>query len=390
MKEIYLDNSATTRPCAAALEACMHVLSEEWGNPSSLHARGLAAAHILGTARREVSEALGAQDGRLIFTAGGSEANNLAIFGRAYAKERYRRTGARIITTAGEHASVTAPLARLKSEGYDIAEIPTDGGRLDMEALSSALTDNTVLVTMMLVNNETGAHYDLRAAAEAVHRAAPSAVFHVDATQALFKVPFSARRDGFDMITVSAHKIEGPKGCGALWISPALIKSKGVAPRILGGGQEEGFRSGTENVAAIAAFSAACRYGQENFAAFSARLTALREHLLSLLKGREELSEVRVNLPAVSAPHIINLTLPAIKSETMLHFLSREGICVSSGSACSSHGRHASPPLVAFGLSEREADCSIRVSLSHTNTEEELSLFADALARGVKALARIR
>ncbi len=390
MKEIYLDNSATTRPCAAALEACMHVLSEEWGNPSSLHARGLAAAHILDASRREVSLALGAQDGRLIFTAGGSEANNLAIFGRAYAKERFRRAGARIITTAGEHASVTAPLARLKSEGYDIVEIPTRGGMVDLEALTDALTANTVLVTMMLINNETGAHYDLKTAASIVHRGAPNAVFHVDATQALFKVPFSTKRDGFDMITVSAHKVEGLKGCGALWISPALIKSKGLAPRILGGGQEEGFRSGTENVAAIAAFSAACRYGRENFTVFSAQLAALRGHLLSLLEDREELSAVHVNLPAASAPHIINLTLPAIKSETMLHFLSREGICISSGSACSSHGRHASPPLVAFGLSEREADCSIRVSLSHTNTEEELSLFADALARGVQTLSRIR
>lgn len=390
MKEIYLDNSATTRPCAAALEACMHVLSEEWGNPSSLHARGLSAAHVLEEARREVSEALGAHDGRLVFTAGGSEANNLAILGRAYAKERYRRTGARIITTKGEHASVTAPLARLKDEGFDVVEIPTVGGKVDLERFTDALNESTVLVTMMLVNNETGAHYDLKTVASIVHRGAPNAVLHVDATQALFKVPFSARRDGFDMITVSAHKVEGPKGCGALWISPALLKSKGVAPQILGGGQEEGLRSGTENVAAIAAFSAACRYGRENFDAFSARLAALRAHLLTLLASKEELSEVRVNLPHAAAPHILNITLPRIKSETMLHFLSREGFCVSSGSACSSHGRHASPPLVAFGISPQEADCSIRISLSHTNTEEELSLFADALARGLKTLVRIR
>ncbi len=388
-REIYLDNSATTKPSQAAVAACLGALREEWGNPSSLHGRGLRAAHLLDDARREVSRALDARDGRLIFTGSGSEANNLAIFGRAYAKERYRRIHARIITTAGEHASVTVPLQRLKSEGYDVVEIGTRGGVLDLEALAAALTPETVLVTMMLVNNETGAHYDLKSAAALVHRMAPNAVFHADATQALFHVPFSVK-DGLDMVTVSAHKVGGLKGCGSLWISPAIIKSKGLLPHILGGGQEEGFRSGTENIPAIAAFGAAAREGCAEAAARMDKLAALRAHLLSLLSSREELAAVRPNLPADPAPHILSLTLPSIKSETMLHFLSREGIFISSGSACSSHGRHASPPLVAFGLSESEADCVIRLSLSHENTEEELDAFAEALGRGLRTLVRIR
>ncbi len=389
-KDIYLDNSATTRPSETAIAAAETALRLEWGNPSSLHGRGLGAAHLLEDARHEVMRALDARDGKLIFTGSGSEANNLALFGRAYAKDRYRRMHARIITTRGEHASVTAPLLRLKAEGYDIVEIGTAGGCLDMDALAAALSPETVLVSMMLVNNETGAHYDLRTAAALVHRAAPNAAFHVDATQALFHVPFSVRADGFDMVTVSAHKVGGTKGVGALWISPAIIKAKGISPHILGGGQEDGLRSGTENTPAIAAFGAAAREGREQVGERISRLSTLRAYLLSLLAERVDLCEVRPNIPFAAAPHILNMTLPAIKSETMLHFLSREGIYVSSGSACSSHGRHASPPLVAFGLSESDADCSIRVSLSHENTEDELAAFADALARGLQTLVRIK
>ena len=388
MNEIYFDNSATTKMCPAARERFLAVNEDCWGNASSLHAAGLRAAHALEEGRRAVMGALGARDGQLIFTAGGSEANNLAILGRAYAKDRYRR-GARIITTAGEHASVARPLERLKDEGYEIIEIPTPGGVLDMAALEHALTKNTVLVTMLLVNNETGALYDLKAAARLTHVLAPEAVFHADATQAFMKLPLSPR-DGYDMITISSHKIEGPKGVGALWVSPAIIKNKGLSPRMLGGGQEGGLRSGTENVAGCAAFGAACDYAKEHFAAHTAQLLCLHKTLLERLAANEALREVKVNLPPVRAPHIVSLTMPHIKSETMLHFLSGLDMYVSSGSACSSHGRHGSPPLLSFGLTEKEVDCTIRVSFSHHNTEEEIDRFLDALARGVKNLARIR
>lgn len=388
MKEIYLDNSATTPLCEAARARLLSVYDECWGNPSSLHARGNAAARELNTAREAVARALSARDGQIVFTGSGSEANNLAIFGRAYAKERYRR-GARIITTRGEHASVAMPLARLASEGYEIVEIDTKNGVPDMAQFEAALTKNTVLVTAMAVNNETGAYYDIAAMARATHRLCPDAIFHTDATQAFMKVPVSPK-EGADLITVSAHKIGGPKGCGALWISPAVIKNKGLSPRILGGGQENGLRSGTENVAACAAFGAACDFSRANFEEHTAILRARQDYLLAALAATPALSEIKVNLAARRAPHIVSLTMPAIKSETMLHFLSSEGIYVSSGSACSSHGRHGSPPLLAFGLTEKEADCTVRVSLSYRTTEEELDTFLAALKKGLASLVRIK
>ncbi len=388
MKDIYLDNSATTPLCEAARARLLSVYDECWGNPSSLHARGNAAARELNTAREAVARALSARDGQIVFTGSGSEANNLAIFGRAYAKERYRR-GARIITTRGEHASVAMPLSRLAAEGYEIVEIDTKDGVVDMAQLEAVLTKNTVLVTAMAVNNETGAHYDIAAMARLTHRLCPDAIFHTDATQAFMKVPVSPK-DGADLITVSAHKIGGPKGCGALWISPAVIKNKGLSPQILGGGQENGLRSGTENVACCAAFGAACEFARANFEEHTATLRARQDYLLAAFAGDPTLSEVKLNLPARRAPHIISLTMPSIKSETMLHFLSSEGIYVSSGSACSSHGRHGSPPLLAFGLSEKEADCTIRVSLSHRTTEEELDLFLATLKKGLSSLVRMK
>ena len=388
MKDIYFDNSATTPLCEEAKARFLSTYEGCWGNPSSLHGFGNAAARVLNAARESVARALSVRDGQVVFTGSGSEANNLAILGRAYAKERYRR-GARIITTRGEHASVAAPLARLGSEGYEVVEIDTVGGVVNMEQFEAALTKNTILVTAMAVNNETGACYDIGAMARLTHRLCPEAIFHTDATQAFMKIPISPK-DGPDLITVSAHKIEGPKGCGALWISPNVIKSKGLSPRILGGGQENGLRSGTENVAGCAAFGGACDYARVHFKEHTEKMEALRRYLIDRLQQDAAFSEVKINLPPRHAPHIVNLSMPSIKSETMLHFLSAEGIYVSSGSACSSHGRHGSPPLLAFGLTEREADCAIRVSFSHRNTEEEVDLFLLALAKGLSTLARIR
>ena len=389
MREIYLDNSATTPLSAVAKEKFLSVVTEGWGNPSSLHAVGLRASHILDEARNALRTALGARTGRVIFTGSGSEANNLLIFGRAYAKERYRR-GARIITTHGEHASVAAPLAKLAGEGYDIVEIPTKNGVLDREALLAALTPNTILVTLMAVNNETGAAYDLSGLARLIKAKAPDAILHTDATQAFGKLPLSVASLGLDAITVSAHKIGGPQGCGALWITDNLQKTKGLAPVILGGGQEDGYRSGTENLAGIAAFGAAAAFAATHLAEHRSAIEKLGDYLLARLAEDGALAEIRPNLPPVRAPHIYSLTLPHIKSETALHFLSARGIMVSSGSACSSHGRHGSPPLIAFGLSEKEADCTIRVSLSHENTKEDIDALCEALAEALRSLVRIR
>lgn len=386
--EIYLDNSATTRISEEALLEYVRVSRELYGNPSSRHRLGFLAEEVLAHARKDLLSALGARDGRIVFTSGGTEGNNLAIFGRAYAKERYR--GGRIITTEGEHSSVSHTLSALKAQGFDVVSVPTAGGVFDMNAFLALLTPKTVLVTVMAVNNETGALYPLKRISDAIRRLAPEAVLHVDATQSFMKVPFTPKSIGADMITVSSHKIEGPKGVGALWLSDALLKNRGIAAVTQGGGQESGLRSGTENVPGAAAFAVAARLQAASFAERGARLWALRKHLVDGVHGSETLCErVSVNRPSGEcAPHILSLTVKGMKSETVLNDLSGRGIYVSSGSACSSHDAHLSSALLAFGLSADEADSTVRVSLSHRNTEEELDVFLSALAETVLTRAK--
>ena len=390
MKEIYLDNSATTRPSDEVLDLYMQVAREEYGNPSSRHARGQRAAALLSNARKTLLAALGARDGRILFTAGGTEANNLALFGRAFAKERFAR-GGRIVTTAGEHASVSLTLDALSRMGFDVVRIPTRGGALDMDALSAALTPKTVLVSVMAVNNETGAVYPTAAVGALMRRLCPDAVLHVDATQAFMKISMSPKSLGADLLTVSSHKIEGPKGVGALWVSDAVIKNRGLSAVTLGGGQEEGLRSGTENVPAICAFAEAARIAKERFAERTAQIAAVREHLLSSLASHPVLKDaVTANIAPVFAPHILSLTVEGFKSETVLNDLSARGIYVSSGSACASNARNLSAALLAFGKSESETDGTVRVSLSHHNTEEEADAFVSALAEIVQTRAHVR
>ncbi len=389
MKCVYLDNSATTKICDAALKKYNEVSLNSFGNPSSLHTLGFNAEQELKAARRAVASSLGSRGIGVIFTASGSEANNLAIIGRAYSKDRYRR-GAKIITTEGEHASVSEPLKRLEKEGFKIAYVPTRGGKIDLEILKNELTPDVILVSMMMVNNETGALYNIAAVSRLMHSASRDAVLHVDATQSYMKLPFTLASLGADMVTVSSHKIGGPKGVGALVYNEALMKQRGLSPIIYGGGQEGGLRSGTENVPAIAAFGAAVEQGRAELAKRQETLASLRQYLVDKLTRVPALAEISITNPDSHAPHILNVTLPDIKSETMLHYLSAEGIYVSSGSACSSNTSHKSSALLAFGRTEREADCSIRISLCHGNTTEELDALCDALERGLKTLARIR
>ena len=386
-REIYLDNSATTRICDEALEKYVKTSKECWGNPSSLHGMGFIAEGELKAAREAVIRSLGATGSTVIFCAAGSEANNLAIIGRATAKERYKR-GAKIITTMGEHASVEKPLSYLESLGYKIAYIPTVGGEIDMAALERELTRDVILVTMMMVNNETGALYDTAAVGRMMRQRCPDAALHVDATQSYMKFPFTKATSGADMITVSSHKIEGPKGVGALVVDKEIMKKRDLAPMVLGGGQEGGLRSGTEHGPAVAAFGEAVRIAEKNVRANYAYVKGLREYLIAKLEG--EIPEISITKPKKAAPHILNITLPKIKSETMLHFLSSYGIYVSSGSACSSNSNHGSSALVAFGRSAEEADYSVRVSFSHRNTSEDVDALVDALKIGLEKLSRVR
>lgn len=387
MKQIYLDNSATTKICDAALDKYIEISKECYGNPSSLHAMGFEAEKIINSVRAQICDSLMAKGCSVIFTASGTEANNLAIIGRALSKERYLK-GAKIITTMGEHASVDGPLDMLKRMGFTIARIPTVGGEIDMSALEREMTRDVILVSMMMVNNETGALYDTAAVSRLMKAKSPDAFLHIDATQSYMKIPFTKAKCGADMITISSHKIEGPKGVGALVVDPAVMKARGLAPILLGGGQEGGMRSGTENVPGIAGFGEAVRIASAEIRQRYNHLSELKAYLISLLE--DKLPEVSITKPKTHAHHILNITLPSIKSETMLHYLSSLGIFVSSGSACSSNGGHLSSALTAFGRSEAEADTSIRISLSHRNTKEDIDALVDGLNSGLAKLSRIK
>ena len=389
-ERIYLDNSATTLIRKEALDKYNEISLGCYGNPSSLHEMGVLAEKELKAARETLRKTLGANDATVVFTASGSEANNLALIGRAFSKDRYRRMHARIITTEGEHASVNAPLERLRAEGFVIEKLKTVGGVIDMGELEGMLGEDVILLSIMMVNNETGALYDIAEISRILKRRAPNALLHVDATQSYMKLPFTKKSLGADMITVSSHKIEGPKGVGALVIDAAVIKERGIAPIVLGGGQEGGLRSGTENVPAIAAFAEAARLAHLELSESYARVEALRTYLIEKLASDERLSGISPTLPARHAPHILNITLPAIKSETMLHYLSSLGIYVSSGSACSSNSTHKTSALTAYGRSESEADHSIRISLSKRNTESDIDALIEGLASGIARLARVK
>ena len=384
---IYFDNSATTALCPEA-KAAMTEAMEIYGNPSSLHGAGQAAHTLLEKARGQVAAALGVRLTRpseLIFTASGTEANNQAIFGSVYAKPR--RIGNRIITTDCEHPSVAAAMERLEKEGFDIIRIPTRNGVLDTEAAIKALETPTVLVSMMLVNNETGARFEVEKVFAAAKRKHPETVTHCDCVQGFLKVPFTPTSLKADLVTVSGHKIHGPKGVGALYVSPAVHKAKQLAPHLYGGGQESGFRAGTENLVGIVGFGAACALGMAHKQENMDKILALRTHLEKVLSEED----VTLNLPAGQrAPHVLSITLPNIKSQTFLNFLSAKGICVSSGSACSARATHPSASLLAFGLTPAAADCTIRVSLCESNTEAEINTLCDAILEGVDHLVRIK
>ena len=390
MRRIYLDNSATTKICDEALNKYVDVSREFFGNPSSLHTMGFEAEREINKTKDAIIASLGARGSAVVFTSSGSEANNLAIIGRALSKDRYKRSG-KIITTVGEHASVSSPTSQLRAMGFSVAEIGTKGGKLDMESLIKEMTPDVILVTMMMVNNETGALYDVSRVSKIMQMRSREAVLHVDATQSYMKIPFTKASLGADMITLSSHKIEGPKGVGALVIDDKIIKTRGLVPIILGGGQEGGLRSGTENVPGIAAFGKAVELGARNLKERYLKCDGLRSYLIEKLSTVPELSEISPTLPEKHAPHIISLSLPGIKSETMLHHLSSLGIYVSSGSACSSNGaHHTSAALTSYGLSREEADSSIRISFSHTNEESDVDALIEGLISGLTKLQRIK
>ena len=385
---IYFDNSATTPLCDEAKRAMTEAM-ELWGNPSSLHPVGQAAHALLEHSRRKIATTLGIrqapESGQITFTSGGTESDNLAILGTAFAKPR--RRGGRIITTDSEHAGAENVFCALEKDGFEVIRIRTRGGELDWEQYADALNARTFLVSMMTVNNETGAHYDLSRAFAMAKAVDPAIVTHTDAVQGYLKTRLSPTALRADLVTVSAHKIRGPKGVGALYASPEALKRRDLTPILLGGGQEHNLRSGTENLPGIAGFAAAAEVGYKNLTPTLSHLRGLRALAI------ERLSElpVTLNLPTgATAPHILNVTLPDIKSETMLHALSADGICVSSGSACSSHSQKPSRALSAFGLTPAQVECSIRLSFGEQNTPEEINVFIHSLKQNLERLVKIR
>jgi cysteine desulfurase len=382
---IYLDNSATTPLCKNAIDKINEAMAN-FGNPSSLHSVGFEAEKLKEAARDSIYKALGIRKtsgDRIIFTSGGTEANNLAIFGCVHSKPANK--GKKIVTTDSEHPSVLTPFKQLEKEGYNVEYLPTRNGQVNIEDVKRLVDKDTLLISVMAVNNETGAIYDIQNIFKTAKAINPNITTHCDCVQGFMKIPFSPAKCNADMCTVSSHKIHGPKGCGALYVSADVIKTKRIVPIICGGGQEGDYRSGTENMLGICGFGGACEYMLPNLADNFKKMSELKAY------AKDKLSSlVTFNEPTVSAPHILNLTLPSIKSETMLHYLSSEGIFVSSGSACSSnHAKKASHVLLAFGIGEREADCSLRISFSEENTKQDIDKLSTALQNGIERLAKI-
>lgn len=365
-KVIYLDNSATTAPSNAAISAATAAMRENFGNPSSLHTLGFNASNILISARKSVARALSAREDEIYFTSGGTESNSIAIFGSAYAR---RKRGNRIVSTAVEHSSVKATLDELEKEGFEVIRLaPDESGSIPLSDFTEVITEKTILVSCMAVNNETGAVFPVEKIRRIITACSAPALYHVDAVQAFGKMPLSVKTLGADMVTVSAHKIHGIKGCGVLWVK----KGTTLRARTFGGLQENSLRPGTEAVPAIAAMGAAA----EEIAPKECGLKCGKVKA-AFVKELSRIEGVEINSPTNSAPHILSISVPGYRSETLLHALAQREIYVSSGSACKKGGK--SYVLSAQGLSDERIDSALRISLCGDNTCEEAERFAAAL-----------
>ncbi|MBO4766358.1 MAG: cysteine desulfurase [Lachnospiraceae bacterium] len=393
MREIYLDNAATTRVLPEAAEVMMKVMTEDYGNPSSLHTKGYEAEKYVTDARRAVAASLKASESEIVFTSGGTESNNAAILCGADAR---KRSGRHIITTRIEHASVYQPILRLEELGYEVTFLPVDGnGLVSPKDLREALRDDTIFVSVMTVNNEIGAVEPIAELAEITHSFKKDILFHTDAIQAYGKIPIFPGRMGIDLMSVSGHKLNAPKGSGFLYIRDKLS----MKPLIYGGGQQKDRRSGTENVPAIAGLGTAVR-------AFFSNADAIRETMYKkkeqLIKAMEDVPGATVNAVFAAenaplaervrrtAPHIVSVSFAGVRSEVLLHALAEKGVYVSSGSACSSNHPAISGTLSAIGVAKELLDSTLRFSFSAATTEEEIDFAAAALRELVPVLSRYR
>ncbi len=383
MAEIYLDNSASTRPYPEVNKLTSRVQSEIYGNPSSLHDMGLEAEKIIREARRQIAVVFGGRENEIIFTSGGTEANNLAIKGAAF---RHRRRGSHLITSVIEHPSVLNSFRFLEKYGFEVSYLPVNSqGAVNPDDLKALIRKETILISLMHINNETGTIQPLGEIGRMIREINPEALFHVDVVQSFGRIPLRLKEWQVDMAVCSAHKIHGPRGAGSLWSRKGTL----LEPLLHGGGQESGLRSGTENTAAIAGFGLAARLTAEKMRQKEEELRVLKLAFFNELQN----SGIKFNLngpaPGEGAPHIINLSFPGLRAEVLLHSLEERGIHVSAGSAC--HSRHPEPShvLKAIGLDSENLDSALRFSFSVFNDKNEIIAAAKETAEAVQELRGI-
>lgn len=379
--EAYLDNSATTRCSKAAAEKMMTVLTSDFGNPSSLHMKGLEAERYIRESRKIIAKSMKVKESEITFTSGGTESNNLAIVGTAMQRKRY---GKHIITTPIEHASVANPMKFLEEEGYEVTYLKVDkNGLVDLDFYRDAIREDTILVSVMHVNNEIGAVEPIEEMAKVLHEKNKNAYFHVDAIQSYGKFRIFPDRIGVDLMSVSGHKIHGPKGSGFLFIRDGLL----LHPEILGGGQENGMRSGTENVPAIAGLGVAVSEIYDDFDTHREHLLELKRHFVEEI-AKIEGCHTNGIVDETSAPQIVSVSFDDVRAEVLLHALEDKGVFVSSGSACSSNHPATSRTLLAIGVDHKYLDATVRFSFSIYSTIEEIDYTMSVLKELLPVLRR--
>ena len=379
--EAYFDNSATTRCYPEVAEIVVKTMTEDFGNPSAMHLKGVEAEKYVREAAQILAKILKVNEKEIIFTSGGTESNNLALFGGADAN---KRSGNHIITTSVEHAAVGQPAERLEQMGYEVTIVPVDHrGVVQLEALEKALRPDTILVSTMYVNNEVGAVMPVEEIAKLVHEKSPKALYHVDAIQAFGKYRIYPKKAGIDMLSVSSHKIHGPKGVGFLYIN----EKARIQPQILVGGQQAGMRSGTDNVPGIAGLGVAAKMVYTDFDKKIEHMYQLKERLA---EGFLKLPDVRLNGMEIreGAPQILSASFLGVRSEVLLHTLEEKGIYVSAGSACSSHKRKAAGTLSAMGMEAAQRESTLRFSFSEENTFEEVDYALEVIGQVLPMLRR--
>ena len=381
--EAYLDNAATTRVFPEVREMMVHVMEEDFGNPSSKHTKGITAENYIKEAKETICTQLKCKPKEIIFTSGGTESNNMAFIGTAIAN---RRAGKHVITTRIEHASVHEPMAYLEEMGYDVTYLPVDStGRVSVEELENAIREDTFLISIMYVNNEVGSVQPIEQIGQMLKKKHPQILFHVDAIQAFGKYKIVPKKLGVDMMSVSGHKIHGPKGSGFLYVNEKVK----IRPILFGGGQQDGMRSGTENVPAIAGLGVAVKEIYTGHLEKRAKLYELKKRLIA---GLQDVDGVTINALIdpieETAPHIVSVSFANTRSEVMLHALAQKGVFVSSGSACSSNHPELSGTLQAIGVKSELLDSTLRFSFSVMTTTEEIDYAIEVVKEALPVLRK--